>query len=1120
MVRSLRQGDPLASILYCVYIDPLHWALAKKGGYKMSGLGTEVASQGFMDDTATFANSFEQMLGSHLLVVDFSLLNDGKLNLKKSLLLLADHRGDGETRLLPTADGPIKPVAPLSNASHRYLGLWINLKLGWQAMDRKIKSNFWRCYYLINNNRFSLRACRLIIDLWLLPPMRHTLRLSRYADEKEAILLLGDLQKALNRLIARCMDLPHPKNWQGPICSVLLNLNDLRRHATDLNLEALHLRLNYPPEAFPCTATAHDRLAHLFNLPVVADPQAHSAMSLVSSSEQVLKRVERATLQLLTPSSTADNDTARKIKVALRHRLLWKFNPNHLFSRNFTPFCITQDEFWQLYDLPRGSGAFHPTMDLLRALFKKDRPAVWDLDPYEHNWLSEFVVAPAPLCPTSPIQVYTDGSSKQGEDSGAVAVFTYRKEILLTVRARLRPSSRNYLPECVGCLLAVNMVPINFPVEVICDCKSSLYVLSKPASKVAWRRRLTAAARPVVECARATLEIRTAPAYWRDTKSHMVIKPGDFDAEFNRIADLEAKEARGIHRNFRSRRVWSWGAEPSILCTWEYPSLTPQHYSAPHPAQVMGSLKSFLQRANRVELAKHAAKLGTMGEALRYNGEHILSLVKLLSSYASSKTHLVMAMALASYLPLQNRSNWTASKHPTASTCRICFSGLKQDSRHIFSCPARSKLQHSLFKGIKQGLSMLTRPLRQTPFVRPVNRSDHVRDCLITMEFGSLRQGVNISSFNTLSAKELSKIPFQLLRLTASWALMWGDAPAAHQWVGGCPVQAWGVWKQAILSEIELAKHMEHDPWNSAPPPSFWSLLHSAFFPQLFHAVVFDGSPTLGPSLDLVWYSADPLRAEEAWWALPLPDRGTNMRLFEWCPFISVCELESRIRWWDRAVLDSPESVFFALIPDSISLSSLGSGHALKLTLSSVFLIDVCQPKSGPRFWEHGPVTKVSVRTLLAQHIRTSTMSEEWASACRNLALHLRTSSLAVPRTPGYSHFATPASWWWGPTNWTTPHGSARARPHPRILFATAKCDGQGACQGLYHGPDEPKCFLRYFGNLGVAPLQVHEALGDRARAVFQGDRLPPKWVLHIWSVIPRILNSFYPAKSRKIRSC
>jgi hypothetical protein len=585
LFRSLRQGDPLASILYCIYIDPLHHLLDKIGGYKFVGSHLRIASAAFMDDTAVAANSFSEAVPLHKAVLSFSLLNDGLLNNKKSLLFLLDHEGEHELRSLFTPDGPILPVDPASGQAKRYLGLWINLDLSWECMDKKIKQNFWRVFYIIKNNRLPIRAARLMIDLWLLPVFNHALRISRYAAETDALQMLQGLQKALNSLMAKNAGCPHPRNWSGPITSVLFNTKDLVQHSLALNVESLHLNLNLPADLFPSAAATRARLAGFLG---IRPPEGDPALGVQKVAEPtvdtpgLVAAVEQLSLRDVSLRCTSGCDVATKLGLAMRKGLRFRLNPFHVRSSAFTPSKVSTSDFWALFHHPRGG--FHPTVDLMRTVFSGAPPAVWDLDPYEEAWLSELVEVPEGLIPPWPIAIYSDGSAKLSEDAGAAAIFAVGKVRLLTVRSRLRGSRRSFFPECVGCLMAVRFAPLNVKAEVVCDCRSALSVAVKSATALSWRNRLTSPARPALECIRAILPLRTAPLDWRWIRAHADCAGRDIDTFMNGEADAEVKAARGLPSTpSRGDRTWLGGRTghprlselPFLEAAWLH-SRTPQ----------------------------------------------------------------------------------------------------------------------------------------------------------------------------------------------------------------------------------------------------------------------------------------------------------------------------------------------------------------------------------------------------------------------------------------------------------------------------------------------------------------------------------------------------------------
>ena len=1115
LVRSLRQGDPLASIMYCIYIDPLHHLLEKLGGYKFTGSDLKLASSGFMDDTAVAANSFPEAKPLHRAVVEFSLLNDGLLNSKKSLLFLKDHRGVSETRTLSAPSGPIVPVDPASVSASRYLGLWINLDLSWDDMDKRIKRNFWRIFYCIKNNKLPLRAARLTIDLWLIPVLRPALRIGRYAEDPAAIKMLQNLQKALNSLLARNAGCPHPRNWSGPVAAVLFNIKDLIQQAKAFNIESLHLNLNLPAEIFPSAAATKARLQGFLDTRLASrhfrPPSSQPQPSALGSVYDLATEVELLPLSALDRRSTVDCDMATKLSIAMKMNLRFLRNPLHSRSLAFVPSVLSASEFRTLFH--HQQGGFHPTIDLLRALHFQTAPVTWDLEAYNEAWLRELVEVPVELKQDVVISVYTDGSAKFSEDAGAVAIFTVGGVKLLTIRTRLRGSRQSFLPECVGCLIAVKFAPLNLPAETICDCRSALFVSVKHNTAISWRKRLTAAARPPLECLRAILPLRSAPLDWRWIRSHADLPTRDADTVFNDEADREAKAARGLTSNTPwTERTWLWGAESSILATSKYPSLSPQRSSSSQPRQVMGSVKGFLHRLRRVSLAKSASKSDTMGWALRYNGEQVLKVVELLSKFASSTTHAVMAMALASYLPLANRSTWTASSNQVDSNCSWCCTGLKQDSPHLFNCPRLSRASWEAFRqqhdALQQVVSKLSLAHRKT-LGRVACKVDVIRDCLALQTVGRVADLDQVP----LNIDSIRALPQTVLTLASAFARWFvphsGDLGKVDtDQINVCVAESWTHTISALRRKLVRTAIMKPDTWNSAPLPSMWDALHSAVLPAPFHAVVFDGCPALPPPPSVVWYTSPGARGTAAWWAMQPPAPGARLRLFEWAALASESDVTHRVRWWSEVVEADPFSLVWAVVPAAADLTPLTRNSGLVSLISGAFMLQLAVPQDPHQFWLPARAGLVGVKSVLIlnTHITSSRLSR-WSVVAPSLPSLLCSSDQIGSSVVGATPAFVPANWWWGPSPWPSPVGAPRS-PAPFSLNIPSSCLGDALCLAACSSPLNVTHFSRFMGNLGIPPISFTDVLSKSSPTLLEGDREPPLWVSRPWGTVQSLLRT------------
>jgi len=1108
LLRSLRQGDPLSSIMYCIYIDPLHCLLERLGGYKFSNGNLKVASAAFMDDTAVAANSFAELVPLHRGVLGFSLLNDGVINNTKSLLLLRDHQGPLECRVLHTPTGPIIPVEEPTTEAHRYLGLWINLGLEWRAMDNKIKGHFWKIFYTIKNNKLSTKAARLVINLWLLPVYRQGLRLSRYISQP-GIKVLNDLQRALNTLLARNAGCPHPRNWAGPITSVLFNTKDLRQNALGLNIEALHLNLNLPTTTFPSAATTRSRLtAHLAMLDS-RTPAQHGHQTKPSEGGLLL-RLESLRLRDLKRSLRVKCDIASKLAAAMDQGLSFQANPlRSCNARSFVPSVISQRRLWEMCT----TGGVHPTADLVRTLMFDEPPAVWDIQAYEVGWIDELVKLPPFLIPDCSLSVYTDGSAKIHEDAGAAAIFYMNNRKLLTVRARLRGSKQSFFPECVGCLIAIKFAPINVETEVICDCRSALFVAPKPAAALSWKNRLTSAGRPALECIRVIMSLRMARTEWRWVRAHTIFSDLDVDAANNSQVDMQAKTARGLFPPPPSEaRTWTWGAEQAILTTATYPTLNSSYTATSAPRQVMGSVKGFLDRLQKVNLAKEAAKVATMGKALRYNGDQVLRVVGLLTKFASSKTHAMLAMALASYLPLANRRSWSTRLDPKGGSCNWCAAGLIQDSPHIFNCPSLMLTASANFIEHHRTLQLSQScmpPVVKSTLGSVVSHVDALRDGLALDLMGRTSELAMIP----LALDELRVIPHSVLALSTAFAKHtlphsrgYGDDHDGTHRV--CIAAEWRRWTTSFRLLIECSSPRSPDSWNSAPPPALWCALQDPSLPAPFHAVVFNGTPALPPPPTMVWYTTADLRPNTAWWADQLSEVTTTLRLFEWAPFLTAELLRTRAQWWANAVSASPDTLIWAVVPALLNLSSLQALHGLTCVESHHFSIQLVRPWDPHFFWIPRPAGPVHVKSVLLRNaFMAPALQTAWSTVSHTLPDLLQGFGRPPQAEGAFSITYAPANWWWGPTDRALVHAHTHTIPLSPLGVRSA-CSGDILCKATCTSSLQLTGFSRYLGNLGIPPTTITDLFSEAGSSLLDGNREPPAWIDNSWRGLTRLMRA------------
>jgi hypothetical protein len=1099
LLRSLRQGDPLASIMYCIYIDPLHWALQDAGGYVMKN-GARVASLAFMDDTNVMANDFTHLQQLHELVVEFSLINDARVNAKKTYFFLADHRGESETRHLVSDGGQlIRPVPPGTTA--RYLGVWLNLEGDWDKMHRLLRKKFWHLFYVIKNNGMTCRAAVMIVNIFLVPAIQRMLRLGCFADNPQRVDSLESMGKALNVLVAKLNGLPLPRSWGGAITPLLFGFKDLAQHAVTLNMELLHLNLNYDPANFLVAATTHDRLASFCQLggPPV---EVVSPSSLLGPALSKLR--EGLAWGRGLPPAPSTNVTARRLALAFRHGLTLVYNERHLASAHMEARVSDEADVAQ-----EGEGDTRLGVELWDQLEDRGgtrRGLYAEIDPYNWDWMD--LIRAAPTRGVKHLVVYTDGSSKDGEDSGAAALWYIPgdEDAGGVILARLRPTPKNYQAECVACALALHFSPINWSLTIVCDCKAALYTVTKPSCRVPWRRRVTAPARPVLECNRSMLRAREAPTHWMKIKSHTHAK--DIDSKGNAKVDVFAKLAREASRSGAARRFWWLGAEPAVLCTWNRDPTTTTAWDRWRPSQLMGGVRSHLDRLEAKRLVDKVRKSKSMGKAFIYNSQETLVTARQLARATGSSLHALLAMALAGFLPLRNRRSFAATAHPILPRCDWCATGLKQSSAHVFNCPALAGFAFEGFEIMEQQLAgVFTVASGGSP---RVSRVGALRDRLIAQADGFWTMGDWLLACDgvMLSRAQLRLVPHALGRLARQWAENWRvREPYLSLPVTGCLAHSWSSWLKGQKALMSMFRGTPPSQRSSSPHPRLLhdlTKLHSPFW-----AVVLDGPAWVAPPSNVTWYSSSKLLADLGWWTRTLPEDGAALRLFEWAPESSRAALQIRAKWWYKALCSSQSTVIAAVVPDREWLDDL-------LSDCSPFALAVGVKVE---HWSCGWEVPWALRKVGSSDVKVVLLTSKLADGTLGVRKEAEDLLLALVSCVGKNHregmvvfpfdspqgALPPANWWWGPTTPEFPNGGDAGLRVTSGASPIVECRGGTDCDRVCGALGACVEVNTYFGNLGVPPVEVTRELVDTGLHSME-EKDPPLWRRSCWMRLQGLL--------------
>jgi ribonuclease HI len=140
--NSVRQGDPLAPLIFILFTDALHEGLRtspiftrlddpiKTGYYFLHGR-VSVSSIGFADDLIILAESWEDILAMHLWVLEFLETHGGDLNSSKTTYVISNVKSETDNRWLPNLDGTEAIYPKPSSTIFRYLGMYLSMDMSW-----------------------------------------------------------------------------------------------------------------------------------------------------------------------------------------------------------------------------------------------------------------------------------------------------------------------------------------------------------------------------------------------------------------------------------------------------------------------------------------------------------------------------------------------------------------------------------------------------------------------------------------------------------------------------------------------------------------------------------------------------------------------------------------------------------------------------------------------------------------------------------------------------------------------------------------------------------------------------------------------------------------------------
>ena len=730
VLTSVRQGDPLAAIIFVLVLDALHAGFARnplapdrRVGYEFAADGAcPVASSGYADDTAVLSSSWEEAQLQHLWLLDFFTAHHLRLNSSKSYCVIGSGTGvsmDAACAVEKARKALERSVAPGSRARP---GTREALRGVYEAALDSASTPGLRFLPDIEEGRVhdpangspapdSLLANPVPLDnaLIMTRPRSYAfrylgleLRVDLRADEMVSV-LNGRVWAACRSIRALDLDLvqsaDYIREYLYPRLELGLAFSRVPRSVTKGWDSLIRRAVLSVHNGANVNGVASSAL--LLSLGVLSVTQ-HAVMVRSVEMGNVLRGDD--------PSSALSSvfrlkEALRVGSLATEDRVIsgkrWRF----VTTASASGTCRFAGAIRDLIDL---GITVSSSVGLVDSVLPSDAPPAFDpragckildtgLSGLSRGSPSSDVSCPAGVC------AFTDGSFTSPSMGGYAAIlcresslsspgFSFDGKWCVTLSGSSPLAGRNYSAECAAIAVALQAVPLNCPLRIYTDALSVMQSLSQGVLSASHRVRL--GARPLIVSCRRLIALRAdhgAPTEFVHVRSHT---EGDgIGPRGNAAADVAADRAAAASRGCPAP-PFLHNEERFVF--WEGEGDGVRHVS--------GNLRDAIRSKLEAELLSAWSGKGTQGEVARRSGSQAVSLLRVVRKTRDPGLLLFLLLAMTRQLPTWDRLIFPKPHSPPL--CHRCNKA-PQSADHAFKCVAVRHVVRDMRAGVRRAVEAL-----------------------------------------------------------------------------------------------------------------------------------------------------------------------------------------------------------------------------------------------------------------------------------------------------------------------------------------------------------------------------------------------------------------------------